>query len=328
MVFPCRSSKLFDETWARDLLTREPWTPTPLLPAQVIGSKLGVDLWLKREDCTPAGSFKLRGALATFDSRADSLSEEGVYVASSGNYGLAIAIAGQARGVPVTVVVPENAAPGKLDRIRLCDATVVRHGKDFDYAKEFARETALRQGAAFWEDGVVEEMGLGAGTIAAEVLDHSRPWDTVLVPLGNGSLIKGVATVFKSRSPETQVVGLVPEGAPAMAHAVRGDPLDETAALSTSADGLAVRIPIPEIVEELKTLVDDVWLVEESKVLTAVKSLIELEHVMVEPSSAITMAGLVDHHEDARGKRVVAILTGAHLDPQLIPTVMAGAGLL
>ncbi len=319
---------MYDVAKAADLLTREPWTPTPLLPAQVIGSKLGVDLWLKREDCTPAGSFKLRGALATFDSRADGLSEEGVYVASSGNYGLAIAMAGQARGVPVTVVVPENAAPAKLDRIRLCDATVVRHGKDFDYAKEFARETASRQGAAFWEDGVVEEMALGAGTIASEVLEHSRPWDMVLVPLGNGSLIKGIATVFKSRSPQTRVVGLVPEGAPAMAHAIRGEPWDEGAALGTSADGLAVRVPIAKMVDELKALVDEIWLVEESKVIAAVKSLIELEHVMVEPSSAITVAGLVDHRDDVIDKQVMAVLTGAHLDPGLIPSVMGATSLL
>ena len=313
---------------AESVLSREAWTPTPLLPAYSIGSRLGVDLWLKREDCTPAGSFKLRGALVTMASLGDGLSDLGVYVASSGNYGLAIAMAGQWRGVPVTVVVPEGATQEKLDRLRLSEAKVVQSGKDFDYAKEFARAAAARDGAAFWEDGVVEQMALGAATIASELLEHSRPWDAVLVPVGNGSLIKGVAKVFKSRSPQTRVVGLVPEGAPAMAHALRGDPWDEAHSVSTSADGLAVRVPIPIMVDELKAVVDDIWLVAEPKLLAAVKSLMELEHVMVEPSAAITIAGLEGHRGDLLGKRVVAILTGTHLSMDLIPSVMGATSLV
>ena len=319
---------MYDIAQAEGLLAKEQWTSTPLLPAQAIGNKLGVDLWLKREDCTPAGSFKLRGALVTVASRSDGLSEKGVCVASSGNYGQAIAMACQRWGVPVTVVVPEGASTSKLDRIRLCEAEVVQHGDDFDSAKEFARSTASRYGAAFWEDGVVEEMAFGAGTIASELLEHSGPWDAVLVPVGNGSLIKGIATVLKSRSPQTRIVGLVPEGAPAMAQAIRGEPWDEAAAISTCADGLAVRVPIAEMVDELKILVDETWLVAESKILSAVKCLIEREHVMVEPSSAITISGLVDHRDEMLGKRVGAVLTGAHLDAGLIPSAMAAKDLL
>ena len=237
-------------------------------------------------------------------------------------------MAGQKHGVPITVVVPENASVAKLERIRLCGAKVVQYGKDFDFAKEFARKMASRRRAVFWEDGVVKEMAMGAGTIASEILDCSGPWDMVLVPLGNGSLISGVASVFKSYSPRTRVVGLVPKGAPAMAHAIRGEPWDESSAVSTIADGLAVRVPIAKMVNELKTIVDETWLVEESKLIAAVKSLVEFEHVMVEPSSAITVAGLVDHLDDVVGKRVVAVLTGAHLDTNMIPSVMAATSLM
>ena len=113
-----------------------------------------------------------------------------------------------------------------------------------------------------------------------------------------------------------------------MAQAIRGEPWDEAAAISTCADGLAVRVPIAEMVDELKTLVDETWLVAESKILSAVKCLIELEHVMVEPSSAITISGLVDHRDEMLGKRVGAVLTGAHLDAGLIPSAMAAKDLL
>ena len=217
-----------------------------------------------------------------------------------------------------------GATPSKVDRIRLAGATVIRHGGDFDSAKGFARESAAREGAAFWEDGVIEETAHGAATIGSELLQDSGPWDAVVVPLGNGSLIKGIATVLKARSPETRVVGVVPAGAPSMAHAMRGEPWDETAGIDTYADGLAVRVPIRPIVEELKRLVDDVWLVEETRLLPAVRSLIELEQVMAEPSAAIGVAGMVEHRDQLRGQKVAAILTGAHLDVSLLPKVMAG----
>lgn len=313
---------------ARDVLRDETWLPTPLLQAHTAGARLGVELWLKREDCTPVGSFKLRGALVTMAGRAHEVSDPGVWAASAGNYGLAIAMAGRRHRVKVTVVVPEGATPSKVERIRLCGADVVHHGTDFDAAKEFARTTAGDLGAAFWEDGVVEEMAHGAATIADELLDHPEPWDYVLVPIGNGSLMKGISGVFKARSPTTTVVGLVPAGTPSMADAIRGRTWGEHAATGTIADGLAVRVPIPDIVEDLKPLVDELWLVDESKLLPAVRSLMELEQVMVEPSAAITLAGLADRRAELSGKRVAAIVTGAHLDMSLVPELARLQGLV
>ena len=313
---------------AREVLADESWLPTPLLPAMTLGSKLGVDLWLKRDDCTPVGSFKLRGALVTVAQRAEEASPGGAYVASAGNYGLAIAMACQRHGIPATVVVPETATPSKVERIRLCGATVVKHTNDFDIAKDYARSTAAQNGAAFWEDGAVEEMSFGSSTIAAEIIEHGGDWDYVLVPVGNGSLIRGIASIFKELSLETTVVGLVSTGSPAMGQAMRGEQWDEDAPVETVADGLAVRVPIIPIVEELKPLVDQVWFVEERLLLPSVRSLIEMEQVMVEPSAAITVAGLAQHRVDLQGKRIAAILTGAHLHPALIPDVMASEPLV
>lgn len=304
-------------------LAKENWIPTPLLPAHTISNKLAVDLWLKREDCSPAGSFKLRGALVTMESLKAMPSEQGIVVASSGNYGLAIAMAGNRHGLPVTVVVPENSSPSKLERLLLCKANVIKHGKDFDYAKEFARTVASQQSAVFLEDGVIEEMSLGASTIAEELIAHSNNWDVVLVPIGNGSLVKGIARRIKAHNPSTKVVGLVPEGAPAMGNAITGKTWDDKATSKTFADGLAVRIPVQGIVEELKPLVDEIWSISDYNIFSAIRSLIELEHVIAEPSAAITIAGLLDHSHELVGKKIVAIITGAHLDTSLISTVLA-----
>ena len=195
-------------------------------------------------------------------------------------------------------------------------------------AKAYAREKASEAQGVFWEDGVVEEMATGAGTIATELLRDPEPWDMVVVPLGNGSLIKGIAQEMKRVSPDTEIVAVVPEGAPAMAQALLGQQWDESAQVKTLADGLAVRIPIPRIVEELIELIDDVWTVAESDIIRSVKTLMELEQVLAEPSAATPIAAMADHPDDIRGKRVAAIVTGAHLSMSLLPDIASTRGLL
>jgi len=313
---------------AKKALSSETWAPTPLLPASTIGRRIGVELWLKHEQCSPIGSFKLRGGLATVEALAGKIGAKGVYVPSAGNYGQAISLAGKRRGIKVTVVAPETVTPSKVEKMEVFGATVIKKGHDFDAAKEWARQEAARVGAAFWEDGVIEEMAYGAATIATEIVEKRMEWDYAVIPIGNGSLMKGMAQVFRSESPRTRIIGLVPTGAPSMAYAVRGKPWDTATPIDSYADGLAVRVPIPKISRELDPLVDDIWMVEESKLLPAVKSLMELEQVMVEPSGASTLVGVAAHRADLAGKRVVAVLTGAHLRMSLLPEVLKVNGLV
>ena len=313
---------------AASVLAGESWIPTPLMPAKGIGNRLGIDLWFKREDLTPVGSFKLRGAIVTMSNLRHTVPAKGVYVASSGNYGLAIAFAGQRHSVPVTVFLPDKSVSSKMEGIDLCGALIVQHGEDFDAAKDFARESAARDGAVFWEDGSIEEMALGAGTIGTELVDYVESWDYVIVPLGNGSLAKGVSTVVTECCPDTRVIGVVSSAAPAMYHAILGEGLDESTPTDTLADGLAIRVPISGIVEELKTLLSDVWMVEESALLPAVRSLMDLEQLMAEPSSASLMVAIVDHARELAGKKVAAVITGAHLPVSLLPRIAVSEGLI
>ena len=312
---------------ARRVLSAEPWLPTPLLPSAVAGQRLGIDLWFKREDCTPVGSFKIRGALVSMEMAGRTATEGGVYGASAGNYGLALAEAGRRRGVRVTVVVPIGANPSKVQRILTTGASVIHHGDDFDAAKDHARRTAQDVGAAFWEDGVIPEMALGAATMATELIESGMTWDWVLVPVGNGSLIKGIAWAFRSMSPGTKVIGLVSTGAPAMARAIYGEPFDPNAPTSTEADGLDVRVPIVPISQEIGNLVAGVWLVPEDSLIPAVRSMIDLEQTMVEPSAAITLAACHSHRDELEGARVAAIVTGAHLRSSLLEAVARSPGL-
>jgi threonine dehydratase len=312
---------------ALDVLKGEPWLPTPLLQSSVAGPRLGIDLWLKREDVTPVGSFKLRGGLVAMALRTGDDLSNGVYGASAGNYGLAIAEAGRRAGVNVTIVVPEGANPSKVERILATGAAVIQHGADFDTAKAHARAIAEDVGAAFWEDGVIEEMALGASSIGFELIESGIDWDWVLVPVGNGSLIKGIASAFRANSPATNIIGLVSTGAPVMASAIAGEPFDAKSETKTEADGLDVRIPIMEISREIGELVDGVWLVPEEMLIPAVRSFMDLEQVMVEPSAAITLAACVQHRDKLAGARVALIVTGAHLRSSLLETVANSKGL-
>ena len=182
--------------------------------------------------------------------------------------------------------------------------------RDFDVAKEYAKEKARQFGGVFWEDGVIEEMATGAGTIATELLRDPEPWDMVVVPLGNGSLIKGIAQEMKRRSPDTEIVAVVPEEAPAMAQALLGQQWDESAPVNTLADGLAVRIPIPRIVEELIELIDDVWTVAESDIIPAVKTLMEL---------GAGLCGAIRRHADSGHGRTIRTIFGGSGSPPSSP---------
>jgi len=171
-------------------------------------------------------------------------------------------------------------------------------------------------------------MAHGAASIGMELTGSGMTWDYVIVPVGNGSLIKGVAQAINAVSPSTRIVGVVPSGAPAMAYAIRGEVWDQSLLSESVADGLAVRVPIMSIVEEIREIINDVWLVDETEILQAVRSLFELEQVLSEPSGAAWLPGLVTHQRELAGKRVVGIITGAHLKPAIMQNLLALDGLL
>ena len=322
---PLTTTDNFDRALAA--LAGEDWLPPPLLASAGAGPALGIDLWLKREDCTPVGSFKVRGGLVSMAMAGPGALERGIFGASAGNYGLALAEAGRRSGAGVTVVVPEGANPSKVRRILGTGARVVHHGADFDAAKDHARAAAREAGAEFWEDGVIPHMATGAATIGTELIDTGLSWDWVLVPVGNGSLIKGIASAFAERSPTTRVVGLVSSGAPAMASAIAGEPFDPAAPTRTEADGLDVRVPIMAICGEIADIIEDVWVIDEEMLVPAVRSMIDMEQTLAEPSAAITLAACAERRTELAGSRVAAIVTGSHLRSSLLGAVADSGGL-
>ena len=311
-----------------DIIVKQTWTPTPFYRASSLSDKLEMDLWLKREDCTPIGSFKLRGAVLAVETHHLLLEKYGLCVASAGNYGLAMATAVSSRGIDGVVFVPENVTQSKKDSIQITGAKVIERGKDFDEAKEHAKKYSIETGMIYWEDGVIPEMVLGSQTIAQEILSVSSAWDAIVVPLGNGSLIKGIALEVRKAVLTTRIIGLVPSGSPAMWQAFNGCHYDESAEVKSIADGLSVRIPIPTITEEIRTLVDEVWLVPERMLVPAVRTFLDIERILVEPSAAICLAGILDNIHCLRSQKVATIVTGCHIQINVLQQALTGIGLI
>jgi threonine dehydratase len=220
--------------------------------------------------------------------------------ASAGNFGLALVHSGDQRGIAVTVYAAETASPAKLERIRLAGGIVKLVGRDFDEAKDHARAAAARMNVMFVEDGQDPAIASGAGTMAMEIARWTRPIATMLVPLGNGALLAGVGW-FRTHSPRTRLIGVCAECAPAMAESWRTHSVRCTSSVYTIADGIAVRVPVPEALADLAGVVDDVVLVSDDAIKRAMRLTQQHLGLIAEPAAATGVAALLSHSALARG---------------------------
>jgi len=274
---------------------------------------LGRQTIVKIETANPIRSFKGRGAdylMRGLDPKIK------VVCASAGNFGQAIAYAGRSRGMAVEVFVPTDVNPSKLARIKSLGATVTVAGVDFEAAKQLARHKADRQtGYAFVEDGADPAISEGAGTIAVELLRMGNI-DTIVLPVGDGALIAGVATWVKQHSPETKIIGVCATGAPAMAASWRASKPVATERANTIADGIAVSVPIARSVERMRAVVDEMLLVDDAQLLEAMRIAASTLGLILEPAGAAGLAAIRAHH--LAGVQVATVLTGSNIHPHLL----------
>ena len=279
-----------------------------------LNAALGRRVELKVETVNPLRSFKGRGA----DFKMRSLAPGAhVVCASAGNFGQAIAYTGRSRGAGVTVFVPVGANPAKCARMEAFGATVRRAGADFDAAKEVARAFAAGDPAAtFVEDGEDPAFCEGAGTIAIELL-RTGPLDAIVVPVGDGALIAGIAVWLKAQRPQVRVIGVCPAGAAAMAESWKARRPVTVARSDTIADGLAVRVPVARAVARLVQLVDEMRVVDDAALRAAMRLAARTLGLVLEPSGAAGIAALAAR--PVEGERVVTVLTGSHIHPDHAP---------
>lgn len=288
-------------------------TATPLEPAPAALAG-GRTLFLKREDTHELGAFKWRGALPTVEEYGQR-GAAAVVTASTGNHGAATAWSCRRIGVKAIVYAPEGASKPKVALIESLGAEVRLFGRDLDVAKDEGKRFAREAGFPFFEDGVEPTQFAGYGLIAEEILDQlPSPPSAVVVPVGNGALICGIGRAVKHRSPRTVVVGVAAKEAPVMALSFEARQPVESNRMATFADGLAVRVAIPEAVDNVNAVVDRMLLVSERSIAEAVGAF-DRAGIRVEGAAAAGLAALPDL-ADVAGP-VVLVVTGRNIDSEL-----------
>lgn len=307
---------------AHRLVAAHLW-PTPLLPSDSLGQRSGGNIYLKLECWQRTGSFKLRGALNKLASLLPQEWARGVVTASAGNHGLGVATACQALSLPsVVIFVPESAPMAKVKRLAALECQVRRAGADYDachaVAEAYARDSGAIYVSAYDDPAVIA----GQGTVALEILRDLQDIDLLLVPVGGGGLIAGMAVAVKSTQPALRVVGIQPAASPAAFLSLRdGHPYETYPASSTICDGLAGgfgRVPFGIA----QHLVDEVLVVPEADIRRAVGWLLAEEQLVVEGSGAIAIAPLLNGQLNIAGQRAVAVLTGRNMDAVLLREIL------
>ncbi len=289
--------------------------PTPLRLSRCTGRS---DVFLKLEAWQPTGSFKVRGALNLIASLEPEQRARGLVTASAGNHALGVAHAVDRLGlaVPATVFVPRGAPQSKLDRLRGYPVTLELAGDTFDEAQALAFEHVRRTGATFVHGYDDPRTAAGQGTIGLEIVEERPEIATLIVPVGGGGLISGIAVAAKAVSPRVRIVAVQPDASPALRESFRsGRPLLEYAAAPTLADGLAGGIG--EIVFGKRNLIDDVAVVSEEAIERAIVALLLEDHVVAEGSAAVGIAALLDGALRADGP-IAVVITGSNIDGSVL----------
>lgn len=286
---------------------------TPQFEADALGRRIGARILLKVETVNPIRSFKGRGT--DFFLRTLNPLPNRLVTASAGNFGQGLAWVARERGVSLDVFAAESANPLKIDRMCALGATVRLQGRDFDDAKSHARDYAEREGVMYVEDGREIAIAEGAGSIAVEMSAWSQPIATVLIPLGNGALLGGMGAWLRHASPSTRIIGVCATGAPAMRDSLRAGRAIETRDVVTIADGIAVRVPVPEALEYLVPVVDDVVLVSDDSLRLAMDYVFAETGLASEPAGVAGIAALIEHADLRSGGLVATPLCGSNAFP-------------
>ena len=302
--------------------------PTPQFVWPLLGETLGAEVWVKHENCTPTGAFKVRGGLVYIDRLLRERPEvRGVVSATRGNHGQSIAFAGRASGLPVTIVVPHGNSPDKNAAMRGFGAELIEHGVDFQEAREHLAEVAEQRNfeavPSFHKD-----LCLGVATYAHELFSAAGELDVVYVPVGMGSGICGLMTIRDLLGLSTEIVGVVSAGAPATALSFEAGSPVTTETVDTFIDGVATRVPDPVAIDLIVRGASRIVQISDDQCADAVRLLLRCTHHLIEPSGAAALAGFIADRAaqpaDGRAKRVAVIVSGGNIDAHILSEILAG----
>jgi threonine dehydratase len=296
--------------------------PTPQHEWPLLRERCGLPLWVKHENHTPVGAFKLRGGIVYFDrliARGERIN--GVISATRGNHGQSIAMAAQHHGLQATVVVPHGNSREKNAAMRALGAELIEHGSDFQAAREHAQSLATAHGwhmvPAFHPDLVA-----GVASYALELFDAVASLDVVVVPIGMGSGACGVIAARDALGLRTEVIGVVSTEAPAYALSLEAGRVIEHDARTRLADGMACRLPDATALHILRRGLSEVVRVSDAEVAAAMRVLFECTHQVAEGAGAAALAAVLQQRTRLAGRRVAVILSGGNVDREVYADVL------
>lgn len=293
---------------------------TPLLHSKTLSQIAGCEVWLKFENQQFTAAYKERGALNALLHLTEDQRSRGVIAASAGNHSQGLSYHGTRLGVPVTIVMPRTTPTVKIMQTQSVGGKVVLEGETFDEASAHARKLEKELGLTFvhpFDDPVV---AAGQGTVALEMLEDKPDLECLVVPIGGGGLISGMATAAKAINPQIEVVGVQAQLYPSMYAHVKGEEMD--CGGDTLAEGIAVKAPGQFTSKIIAELVDEILLVDEEALESSVSLLLQIEKTVVEGAGAAGLAAVLAHPEHFAGKKVGLVLCGGNIDTRLLANVL------
>lgn len=296
---------------------------TPLSHSHFLSDICNAKIYLKNENLQRTGAYKIRGAYNKIANLSESQKKNGVIAASAGNHAQGVAISAKNFGIKSTIVMPESTPLLKVSATKNLGAEVILKGDNFDESYDFAIKYAKKNNMSFihpFEDDLVIA---GQGTVMLEMLDDINDIDAVLVPVGGGGLISGVASAAKQINPDIKIVGVSAKGAPAMYESYKNKKIKNSKSVRTIADGIAVRDVNAKNLDIILECVDDFVQVDDEEIAEAVLFLLEKHKIIVEGAGAASVAALL--HKKMKFKKdskIAAILSGGNIDVQMLNIII------
>jgi len=312
------------ELEAADRLVKAVMPPTPQYQWPLLSQLVGTALWVKHENYTPVGAFKIRGGLVYMDRLAREHPEvRGIVTATRGNHGQSVAMAASRHGLQAAVVVPHGNSREKNDAMRALGAELIEFGDDFQAALEHAVDLARERG---WHRMPSFDTGLvaGVGTYSMEFLRAVPALQTVYVPIGLGSGLCGMLAAKEALGRGVEVVGVVSSAAPAYKRSLEGSELVSCPVTTQIADGVACRTPDPTALGLMRGRVARVVEVSDAEVAQAMRHIFSATHNVVEGAGALGLAAALTERDAMRGRTVGIVFTGANVDTEVFARVLAG----
>lgn len=279
-------------------------------------------VYLKMENLQKTGSFKIRGAFNKIAHLTDEEKKHGVIASSAGNHAQGVAMAATAYGIKSTIVMPRHAPLAKISATKSYGAQVVLHGNVYDEAYAEACRLQRENGATFVHPFNDPHVIAGQGTIALEILEDLPDTDAIVVPIGGGGLISGVAIAAKSLKPGIKIIGVQTKNMPSMAKSISDHRITTTDGMPTIADGIAVKTPGDITFHIVQKFVDDILTVDEDEIAGAILLLLERAKVIAEGAGAVPVAAILNRMGDYKGKKIVALISGGNIDVNMLSRII------